>query len=85
MRRSATRSWELMNAVNDALAPLGVHHLDMPVTRERVWARSRTRRTGAAERPSGTAARDATPAIDSHGLSQATRRREQWMDPEVHW
>ena len=27
----------LMNAVNDALAPLGVRHLDMPVTPERVW------------------------------------------------
>jgi carbon-monoxide dehydrogenase large subunit len=26
-----------MNAVNDALAPLGVRHLDMPVTPERVW------------------------------------------------
>src|SRR5262249_3121677 len=27
----------LMNAVNDALAPLGVRHLDMPVTPERIW------------------------------------------------
>ena len=27
----------LMNAVNDALAPFGVRHLDMPVTPERVW------------------------------------------------
>jgi carbon-monoxide dehydrogenase large subunit len=27
----------LVNAVNDALAPLGVRHLDMPVTPERVW------------------------------------------------
>jgi carbon-monoxide dehydrogenase large subunit len=27
----------LMNAVNDALAPYGVRHLDMPVTPERVW------------------------------------------------
>ena len=27
----------LLNAVNDALAPLGVGHLDMPVTPERVW------------------------------------------------
>jgi aerobic carbon-monoxide dehydrogenase large subunit len=27
----------LMNAVNDALAPLDVRHLDMPVTAERVW------------------------------------------------
>ena len=28
----------LLNAVNDALAPLGVRHLDMPVTAERVWS-----------------------------------------------
>jgi carbon-monoxide dehydrogenase large subunit len=27
----------LMNAVNDALAPLGVRHLDMPITPARVW------------------------------------------------
>jgi carbon-monoxide dehydrogenase large subunit len=27
----------VLNAVNDALAPLGVRHLDMPVTAERVW------------------------------------------------
>jgi carbon-monoxide dehydrogenase large subunit len=26
-----------LNAVNDALAPLGVRHLDMPMTGERVW------------------------------------------------
>jgi len=48
----------LLNAVNDALAPLGVRHLDMPVTPERVWnaiqdatkseinPRSRTARSG---------------------------------------
>jgi carbon-monoxide dehydrogenase large subunit len=35
----------LLNAVNDALAPLGVRHLDMPVTPERVWrAMSEARR-----------------------------------------
>src|SRR6266850_585089 len=28
----------LVNAVNDALAPLGVRHLDMPLTPERVWS-----------------------------------------------
>jgi len=27
----------IANAVNDALAPLGVRHLDMPVTPARVW------------------------------------------------
>jgi carbon-monoxide dehydrogenase large subunit len=28
----------VMNAVNDALAGLGVEHLEMPATPERVWA-----------------------------------------------
>jgi carbon-monoxide dehydrogenase large subunit len=27
----------VMNAVNDALAPLGVRHLEMPLTAEKVW------------------------------------------------
>ena len=27
-----------MNAVNDALAPLGIRHFDMPATPNRVWA-----------------------------------------------
>jgi carbon-monoxide dehydrogenase large subunit len=35
----------LLNAVNDALAPLGVRHLDMPVTPERVWRAIREART----------------------------------------
>jgi carbon-monoxide dehydrogenase large subunit len=26
-----------MNAILDALAPLGIHHLAMPATPERVW------------------------------------------------
>jgi len=34
----------LLNAVNDALAPLGVRHLDMPVTAERVWQAMRDAR-----------------------------------------
>ena len=36
----------LLNAVNDALAPLGVRHLDMPVTSERVWRAIRDARAG---------------------------------------
>jgi aerobic carbon-monoxide dehydrogenase large subunit len=28
----------VMNAVNDALAPLGIRHFDMPATPARVWA-----------------------------------------------
>ena len=35
-----------MNAVNDALAPLGVRHLDMPVTPERVWRAIREAEAG---------------------------------------
>jgi len=35
----------LLNAVNDALAPLGVRHLDMPVTPERVWRAIQSART----------------------------------------
>ena len=33
-----------MNAVVDALAPLGVEHLEMPLTPERVWEAIRTAR-----------------------------------------
>ena len=38
----------LLNAVNDALAPLGVRHLDMPVTPERVWRAIRDAKRGVA-------------------------------------
>jgi aerobic carbon-monoxide dehydrogenase large subunit len=44
----------LVNAVNDALAPLGVRHLDMPVTPERVW---RAIRDATAAPPATAAAR----------------------------
>jgi carbon-monoxide dehydrogenase large subunit len=27
----------VMNAINDALAPLGIRHFDMPATPNRVW------------------------------------------------
>ncbi|MGE3873316.1 MAG: xanthine dehydrogenase family protein molybdopterin-binding subunit [Parvibaculaceae bacterium] len=36
----------IMNAVCDALAPLGVKHLDMPATSERVWNAIRNSRPG---------------------------------------
>jgi carbon-monoxide dehydrogenase large subunit len=36
----------LMNAVADALAPLGVTHIDMPVTPERVWRAIQTAKGG---------------------------------------
>ena len=28
----------MMNALVDALRPLGIHHMDMPATPQRVWA-----------------------------------------------
>jgi carbon-monoxide dehydrogenase large subunit len=37
----------IMNAVVDALAPLGIVHLDMPYTPERVWAAIQRARAGA--------------------------------------
>ena len=40
----------VQNAVIDALAHLGVRHLDMPLTPERVWRALRARR-GAPESP----------------------------------
>ncbi len=36
----------LVNAVVDALAELGIEHLDMPLTPERVWRRGPRRRAG---------------------------------------
>ena len=34
-----------VNAVIDALAPLGVKHIDMPLTREKVWRACRSAAT----------------------------------------
>jgi aerobic carbon-monoxide dehydrogenase large subunit len=34
----------IMNAVLDALAPLGIRHLDMPATPDRIWAAIRAAR-----------------------------------------
>jgi carbon-monoxide dehydrogenase large subunit len=34
-----------MNAVNDALAPLGIRHFDMPATPYRVWSAIAAART----------------------------------------
>ena len=41
----------LVNAVNDALAPLGVRHLDMPVTPARVWQAIHEAQAARRERP----------------------------------
>jgi len=34
----------LANAVMDALAPLGIYHVDLPLTGEKLWRLMRTRR-----------------------------------------
>ena len=34
---SASITAAVANAVNDALAPLGIRHLDMPYTAQTVW------------------------------------------------
>ncbi len=39
----------IMNAVMNALAPLGVRHLDMPATPARIWAAIRAGRKGCAD------------------------------------
>jgi carbon-monoxide dehydrogenase large subunit len=38
----------IANAVLDALAPLGIRHLDIPLTADRVWQAMRVARAGAA-------------------------------------
>ncbi|MCW5704698.1 MAG: molybdopterin-dependent oxidoreductase, partial [Bradyrhizobium sp.] len=43
-------SGTIMNAVMNALAPLGVTHLDMPATPERVWQMIRRARGASADR-----------------------------------
>jgi carbon-monoxide dehydrogenase large subunit len=35
-----------MNAINDALAPLGIRHFDMPATPARVWAAIQSAKSG---------------------------------------
>jgi carbon-monoxide dehydrogenase large subunit len=37
----------LMNAVMDALADIGIEHIDMPATPQRVWSAIRAARNGA--------------------------------------
>ena len=41
----------LVNAVVDALAPLGVRHVDMPLKRERIWGTIREATAGPSGRP----------------------------------
>ncbi len=47
----------VQNAVVDALAPLGVRHIDLPCTPERVWRAIRDAQAGRAARPVARAAR----------------------------
>jgi aerobic carbon-monoxide dehydrogenase large subunit len=39
----------VVNAVMDALAPLGIKHVDMPLTPERVWRAMRDAKSGGGE------------------------------------
>ena len=54
--RHGRRAARVMNAVNDALAPLGVRHLDMPATPERVWRAIQRRASPRASAGEGGAA-----------------------------
>jgi carbon-monoxide dehydrogenase large subunit len=36
----------IVNAILDALSPLGIEHIDMPATPERIWRAIRTARLG---------------------------------------
>jgi carbon-monoxide dehydrogenase large subunit len=40
----------VMNAINDALAPLGIRHFEMPATPERIWRAIRDARRGNLEK-----------------------------------
>jgi carbon-monoxide dehydrogenase large subunit len=53
----------LMNAVIDALADLGIEHIDMPATPQRIWSAIRAARDGASERLSGD---DDAPVVVLH-------------------
>ena len=44
----------VVNAVLDALEPLGVTHIDMPATPERVWRAIRESRSSSTFEPSGS-------------------------------
>jgi carbon-monoxide dehydrogenase large subunit len=53
----------MVNAVCDALAPLGVRHIEMPLKPERVWnairnAQSLSSKAGVTKKPSGKVAAD---------------------------
>jgi carbon-monoxide dehydrogenase large subunit len=41
----------VINAIIDALKPLGVDHIDMPATPQRVWETISRARAGAATQP----------------------------------
>jgi carbon-monoxide dehydrogenase large subunit len=41
----------LVNALVDALSPLGVTHVDLPLKREKIWQVMRKARNGSARKP----------------------------------
>jgi hypothetical protein len=65
----------LMNAVLDALAPLGVEHLDMPFTPARVWQAIRDAHGVATDGPRGSDGRRTVGSHEHRGGEPMPRRR----------
>lgn len=61
----------VVNAVVDALAPLGITHLDMPLTPERVWRAIQEKRNQAADSPVSPVGDDKLPGGAETGASGA--------------
>ena len=67
-----------VNAVIDALSPLGVRHIDMPMTRDKVWRAIRDAEAKKAEQASEPAIhrRGEDPGRPRHGVGVRHRSRE---------
>ncbi|HEX8033989.1 MAG TPA: hypothetical protein VF510_09090, partial [Ktedonobacterales bacterium] len=68
-------SQAVVNAVCDALSPLGIKHIDMPLTPERVWRAIQQARSGSASASNGHSAMG--PAQPSQQASQLDQRAGQ--------
>ncbi len=64
----------MVNAVCDALTPLGIRHIDMPLKPERVWKAIRAAQASAAKVPVAAAVVDKASRSSGNGRSQAGRR-----------
>ena len=65
-----------VNAVIDALSPLGVRHIDMPLTRDKVWRAIRDAEAQEGVRESSIQRRGEDPGRSRHGLDVRDRSRE---------